>query len=165
MGLETDTGGDLQGTRLLIAVDTNLLVYAHRSDSPFHEAAYELMDNLRRGRAPWAIPWSCLHEFIAVVTHPKIFKQPTAIALAFDAIDAWLAGGNAQLIGESEGYLEKLRAQAVNAKARGPRIHDARIAAICLHHGIRELFSADRDLRRFPDLPVRNPLLHSIHER
>lgn len=149
----------------MIAVDTNLLVYSHRPDSPFHELAFELIDSLRRGQAPWAIPWPCVHEFVAVVTHPKIFKQPTPVPLAFEAIDAWLAGGNAHLIGEGEGYLEKLRKQATDGKARGPLIHDARIVAICLHHGIHELLSADRDFKRFRDLRVRNPLQNSVHER
>lgn len=148
----------------MIAVDTNILVYAHRSDSPFHELAYDFVESLRRGRTPWAIPWPCLHEFIAIVTHPKIFKQPTALEMAFDALDAWLAGGNAHLIGESEGYLDRLRAEALSGKGRGPLIHDARIVAICLHHGVHELLSVDRDFQRFPELAVRNPLSQGVHE-
>src|SRR5438874_12407801 len=68
-----------------------------------------LLDGLRRGRAFWAIPWPCVHEFLAIVTHPRIFKDPTPLAVAFDAIDSWQAYENLQLLSESEGYLDKLR--------------------------------------------------------
>jgi toxin-antitoxin system PIN domain toxin len=142
----------------MIAVDTNLLVYSHRSDSPLHDPARNLLAGLRGARAPWAIPWPCIHEFVGIVTHAKIFRHPTPLDIAFDAVNAWLAAGNLLLIGESDGYFDKLREQATGAKVRGPLIHDARIAALCLHHGVRELWSADRDFSRFPRLKVRNPL-------
>ena len=143
----------------MIALDTNLLVYGHRTDSPFHEAAKELIESLRSQPAPWAVPWPCIHEFIGIVTHPRVFKTPTPLEVCLAAVDTWLAGGNLHLIGEGGGYLEKLRHVALSAKLRGPRIHDARIAALWLHHGIRELWSADRDFSAFPQLKVRNPLV------
>ena len=142
----------------MIAVDTNLLVYSHREDSPWHAAAKTLVEGLRGARAAWAIPWPCVHEFVGIVTHPRIFKQPTPIPLALDAVEAWLASGNLNLIGESDGYLPKLRDQVVTGKVQGPMVHDARVAALCIHHGVRELWSADRDFSRFPTLTVRNPL-------
>jgi toxin-antitoxin system PIN domain toxin len=143
----------------MIALDTNLLVYSHRSDGPFHHAARELMETLRSQPAPWAIPWPCIHEFVGIVTHPRIFKTPTPLQASLAAVDAWLAGGNLHLIGESDGYLEKLREIALAARLKGPRIHDARVAALCVHHGVSELWSADRDFSAFPQLKVRNPLV------
>jgi len=56
----------------MIAVDTNLLVYAHREDAPWHDAAYARISELAEGRSAWGIPWSCLHEFLTIVTHPRI---------------------------------------------------------------------------------------------
>jgi len=143
----------------VIAVDSNLLVYSHREDSQFHAAARDQVDTLRHESAPWAIPWPCVHEFIGVVTHPNIYKPPSSPAEALAAVDAWLAGGNVHLLAESPGYFEKLRALALAAKLSGPRIHDARIAALCLHHGVRELWTADRDFSMFPGLKTRNPLV------
>lgn len=143
----------------MIAVDTNLLVYSHRADSPYHGPAKQLIEVLREGSAPWAIPWPCVHEFVGVVTHPRIFKDPTPLPAAFAAVEAWLAGGNLHLISESEGYLDRLKSQAVAARLKGPLIHDARIVALCLHHGVRELWSADRDFARFKGLEIRNPLM------
>jgi uncharacterized protein len=81
----------------VIAVDTNLLVYSHRSDSPLHRPAKQLIEGLRGGRAPWAVPWPCIHEIVSIVTHPKVFKRPTPLAVEFDSVDAWLAGGSAAL--------------------------------------------------------------------
>ena len=92
----------------MIAVDTNLLVYSHRSDSPFHQVAKELIAALRAGPAAWAIPWPCVHEFVAMVTHPKVFKTPTPLAASFACVDAWLAGGNLHLIGEGEGLFREV---------------------------------------------------------
>jgi predicted nucleic acid-binding protein len=56
----------------MIAVDTNILVYAHREDSQWHDPAYARMAELAQDRAPWAIPWPCLHEFLAIATRPRI---------------------------------------------------------------------------------------------
>ena len=66
----------------MIALDTNVLVYAHREDSPWHEAAHARVAELAEGRAPWVIPWPCLHEFLAIVTHPRIYGPPTPLAAA-----------------------------------------------------------------------------------
>ena len=59
----------------MIAVDTNILVYAHREDSPWHDSAYASVVDLAEGRALWAIPWPCVHEFLAIVTHPRIYPN------------------------------------------------------------------------------------------
>ena len=61
----------------MIAVDTNLLVYAHRRDAEFHVAAAHQVASLAEGRSAWAIPWPCLHEFFAIATHPKIYDPPS----------------------------------------------------------------------------------------
>ena len=74
----------------MIAVDTNLLVFAHREDSPFHEAALHSLVLLAEGRAPWAIPWPCIHEFFSIATHPRIYNPPTPIPEALDQIEAWM---------------------------------------------------------------------------
>jgi uncharacterized protein len=150
---------DLPGAWRVIAVDTNVLIYSHREDSEFHTAAKEVIDSLRHQAAVWSIPWPCVHEFIAVVTHPNIYQPPSSLNQALMAVEAWLAGGNVHLLSESPGYFEKLGNLARAAKISGPRIHDARIAALCWHHGVRELWTADRDFSAFPQLKTSNPLV------
>ena len=143
----------------MIAIDTNLLIYSHRGDSEFHEPAVEVLDSLRHQAGPWAIPWPCIHEFIAIATHTGIFRPASTLAQAFGFIDSLFAAPQLEVLAEGPGYLERLRVISSAARLSGPRIHDARIAALCLHHGVSELWSADRDFSAFPQIKVRNPLV------
>jgi toxin-antitoxin system PIN domain toxin len=143
----------------VIAVDTNVLVYAHREDSPWHASAVSCVTRLAEGRAPWAIPWPCVHEFLAVVTHPRIFDPPTPAAAAVDQVAAWLESPSVALLHESAAHWATLMELLTAGKVSGPHVHDARVAALCLDHGVSELWTADRDFNRFPRLSVRNPLV------
>ncbi|MGH7475049.1 MAG: type II toxin-antitoxin system VapC family toxin [Longimicrobiales bacterium] len=143
----------------MIALDTNVLVHAHRRESPWHEVANGVSRDAAEGRAAWAIPWPCVHEFLAIVTHPRIFVPPTPLERALDQMAAWLESPSLVLLAESGSYWDTLDPLVARARVTGPRIHDARIAALCLHHGVHELWTADRDFTRFPELRVRNPLL------
>ncbi len=143
----------------MIAVDTNLLVYAHRADSPFHERARSAIESLAAGAREWAIPWPCAHEFFAVVTHPRIYKTATPPATAFAQLRALHTLANLVFIAEDGEHLPQLELLALAAKIQGAAIHEARIAAICISHGVTELWSADRDFSRFPVLHTRNPLI------
>ncbi len=143
----------------MIAVDTNILVYAHREDAAFHAEALDALLGLAGSNRLWGIPWPCTHEFIAITTHPSIYDPPTKLPVALDALEVWMATPYCRIIGEGDGYWDKLRRVAITGKVQGPRIHDARIAAICLHSGVNELWTADRDFSRFAELKVRNPLI------
>jgi toxin-antitoxin system PIN domain toxin len=143
----------------VIAVDTNLLVYAHRRDAPLHDQGAAAIRQLAEGSDPWALPWPCVHEFLAIVTHPRIFSPPTELTRALAQVSAWLDSPTVELLHEGAGYWDRLASLLQQGKIVGPRVHDARIAALCLHHGVRELWSADRDFSRFPTLTVHNPLL------
>jgi toxin-antitoxin system PIN domain toxin len=143
----------------MIAVDTNLLVYAHREDSAWHAAARARVTELAEGRVGWAIPWPCLHEFLAIVTHPRIYAPPTPLEAALDQVDAWLESPSLALLAETEGYWAELRGAIGEGRIAGPQVHDARVASLCRLHGVRELWTADRDFGRFPDLTARNPLV------
>ena len=143
----------------MIAVDTNLLVYSHREDSAWHPQAYEIIRSLAEGSSPWAIPWPCIHEFLAIVTHPRIYLPPTPLKAAIDQVEAWLESPSVSLLAETAGYWPELRSMLDQGRISGPQIHDARVAAICRDHGVRELWTADRDFGRFPNLNVRNPLV------
>jgi toxin-antitoxin system PIN domain toxin len=142
----------------VIAVDTNILVYAHRADAPFHEPALRALRSLAEGTRLWAIPWPCVHEFLAKVTHARIFADPTPLERAIEQVAEWLRSPSARTIAEAEGYFETLSNVLVDARINGAKIHDARIAALCLTHGVSELWTADRDFSRFPHLTARNPL-------
>lgn len=143
----------------MIAVDTNVLVAAHRRDADLHDSAAAALRSLAEGSAPWAIPWPCAHEFLAIVTHPRIFDPPSTIAEALEQLAAWLESPTVEMLAERFDHWEHLHRLVEAGDARGPRAHDARVAAVCLEHGVSELWSADRDFGRFPQLRVRNPLV------
>lgn len=143
----------------MIAVDANLLVYAHRRDSPWFEPARQALRPLVEGAATWAIPWPCVHEFLAISTHPNIYRPPTELPRALAQVAALLASPSLMLLSEPEGYWPVLERLLAAGRVTGARVHDARIAALCLCHGVSELWSADRDLSRFPELKTRNPLV------
>jgi uncharacterized protein len=143
----------------LIAVDTNILVHAHRLDSPWHAPAAARLKELAEGSSSWGLPWPCVHEFYSIVTHQKVFAPPSTAQQAFQQINAWLESPTILLLHEADGYWALLQSLLERGKINGPRVHDARIAALCQLHGVRELWTADRDFSAFPGLNTRNPLV------
>jgi toxin-antitoxin system PIN domain toxin len=142
----------------MIAVDTQILVFAHREDSPFHEAALGVLTELTEARAPWALPWPVVHEFLAIVTHPRLYRPSSTQDQAFGFVESVFASPSIRLLGEGPVHLETLKRLCSTGRIAGPVVHDARIAALCLDHKVKELWSADRDFSRFKGLRVRNPL-------
>lgn len=142
----------------MIAVDTNILVYAHRRDTPdWHEPAKACLEQLGSGRAPWGLPWSVAHEFVAVVTRLK--HRPATLGEAIDFIERLVHTDSCVPLAEPPGYLPRFAELATAGRATGLLVFDARIAATCLAHGVRELWTADHDFGRFPSLRTRNPLV------
>ena len=82
----------------MIAVDTNILVYAHRAESAFHDAAYLSIQTLAEGNKPWGIPVACLHEFLSIATNPNIFSPASTYEQALSQVEAWLASPTAQVL-------------------------------------------------------------------
>lgn len=144
----------------MIAIDTNILVYSHRRESRYHDRALVLVRDLAEGVERWAIPWPCIYEFFSVVTNRRIWRESASTAQqAWRQIEAWSGSPACTLLNEPEEFLAILEPLITRARVRGPIVHDARVAAICIAHGVDELLTADRDFSLFPELPARNPLL------
>jgi len=142
----------------MIAVDTNILIYAHRSDSPFHAAADSALTTLAESGELWAIPWPCVHEFLAIATHPKIYNPPTPIADALEQVDCWMEVPTLVLISEDKSHWRRLRETLEQSQVTGAKVHDVRIVALCQAQGVREIWTADRDFSRFRGLRATNPI-------
>lgn len=145
----------------MTAVDTNILVYAHRRDSIWHKGADRRLTELAESGLPWAVPWPCLHEFLSIVTHPRVYKPPTTPEVALRQVESWLECPTLQMIGEVSGYWHVVKQQIVLGKVSGPRVHDARIFAVCVQHGVDTLWTANRDFSRFSGLKLVNPLVET----
>ena len=143
----------------MIALDTNVLAYAHRRESQFHEQANDLVKALAEGEQSWAIPWPFIYEFYSVVTNPRIWKsEATPPKIAAQRITAWTNAPGLQLLTETQDFLATLLPITAQPRIRGLIVHDARIAALCLAHGVDELVTKDRDFQLFPRLKTRDPL-------
>ena len=143
----------------MVGIDTNILVYAHRGILVGHERCREAIESLVLSGTPFAVPWPCVHEFIGAVTNPRKFPHPTPMPLAVSYLADFSALPQCRFVGEGHRHMEILGQLLVSSGVTGPRVHDARIAAICLAHGITELWTADRDFSYFPRLRTRNPLI------
>ncbi|MGQ0505722.1 MAG: type II toxin-antitoxin system VapC family toxin [Myxococcaceae bacterium] len=144
----------------VIAVDTNVLVYAHRREAREHEVAKGVVGALAQGPVAWAIPWPCLYEFFSVVTNQRIWKKAASTPdEASSQIAAWCESPTVRLINETTEFWPILDRLIRRPRVRGAVVHDARIAAVCLCHGVEALLTRDRDFNLFPELVTRNPLL------
>jgi toxin-antitoxin system PIN domain toxin len=132
----------------VIAIDTNVLVYAHREEYPLHDKAKARIVSLATGAAPWGVPVFCLAEFVRVVTHRRVLNPPSSLQQALAFIDR-LGGSESYRVLLPDGdFWTDLRAVLSTAQARGNLAFDAQIAALCLREGAH-LLTSDRDFSRF----------------
>ena len=143
----------------MIALDTQILVFAHRRDHRWYAVASAKLSKLAESGAPWAIPMHCLVEMYAKVTKEKFFDPPSTPSEALGQIDIWLESPSLAILTESLQSWSVTRDLISAAQIKGDQAYDARIAAVCLQHGVTELWTDDRDFLRFPALRVRNPLI------
>ena len=136
----------------MIGVDTNILVYAHRTESSRHDRARLWLRHLAEGPVPWGIPVFCLGEFVRIATHRRVFDPPSTIAQAVEAIDALMESPSVRLLGTASSHWSLLRAAIVAGETTGNLVFDAQIAAVCREHGVERLLTEDRDFSRFPFL-------------
>ena len=140
----------------MIAVDTNVLVYARRSTAPQHGVALSLLHGLATGSAPWALPLPCIVEFVRVVTH-SVFRPVVPLAEAWQNVQVLLSSPSLQVLTPTNRHVALLREVMEESGATGNLAYDAQIATLCLEHGVREILTADKDFRRFPSLKATDP--------
>lgn len=133
----------------MIAVDTNVLVYAHREELPQHARALERLTELVEGAATWAIPVFCLGELLRVLTHPRLFDPPHTTDEACEAVARMLGSPSLRILTPGERYPELLLAAIREARASGNLVMDAQIVAVCREAGASRLLTEDRDFARF----------------
>ncbi len=136
----------------MIAIDTNVLIYAHRSESGRHKICQERLRLIAESDAPWGLPVFCIAEFVRVTTHLRVFSPPTPLSVALDFVDRLLESPSSRLLLPGPNYVSVFRRTSEVAHVRGNLAFDAQIAAVCSEHGVSELVTADRDFARFPGM-------------
>ncbi len=145
----------------MIALDTNILVHAHREGTQFHKAAVELLHGLSGRPAPYALFWPSLYEFLRVVTHHRVFDPPSRIDEAMEALSDFLQPPGVRILSETEAHDAVLRVVLKESRVTGNLVHDAHLVALAVEHGVHEILTLDEDFRRFPQIVSRNPFLRA----
>jgi toxin-antitoxin system PIN domain toxin len=142
----------------MFVVDTNILVYAADADSPFHDRCRARLEDWRRQTAPWYATWGIVYEFLRVITHPRVFRQPWTGPLAWSFVEALLASPTFGLLVASDRHAAV--AAEVLGKAdflRGNLFHDVQTAVLMREHGIKTIYTRDMDFHRFPFIEPVDP--------
>jgi toxin-antitoxin system PIN domain toxin len=139
----------------VIAVDTNILIYAHRSGFKEHQAARKLLTSLSEGSELWGLPIFCLAEFLRIVTHPAILKPPSDLASARRSLEALLDSPSVRVLSPGDRFPQLFLQTVADARATGNLVFDAQIMAVCRENGVQTLWSNDRDFARFPEIKAR----------
>ena len=133
----------------MIAIDTNILVAAHRGDASRHGEALGAVNRLVTSKRPWGLPVFCVGEFIRVVTHQRVWPTPTPTERAIEALRRLMDVPTCRLLAPGTGYFELLSESLLQGDARGNIVFDAQIVAVCLDQGASKILSLDRDFDRF----------------
>jgi uncharacterized protein len=134
----------------VIAVDTNILVHAHRAEMPKHERALARLRTLAEGAEPWGIPVFCLGELVRVISHPRLFDAPHSAKDAAEAVRRLTASPSLRVLSPGSRFVELFRDAIEQGGATGNLVFDAVIVAVCRESGARALLTEDKDFRRFP---------------
>jgi toxin-antitoxin system PIN domain toxin len=140
----------------MILVDANLLIYAHVSSLPQHDAARTWLDARLNERARVGIPWPSLLAFLRIVTNRRVFERPESMAGAWHQVDAWLTCPNVWIPAPGEEH-RAILARMLEQSGGANLVPDAHLAALAIEHGLT-LCSSDGDFARFPGLKRQNPL-------
>jgi len=140
------------------SLDVNLLLYASDSSSPHHAKAKAFVESCLVRPDVLYLAWPTVMGYLRMATHPSIFDQPLAPEEAMANIEAFLNLAHARCLSEEDGFWDVYRTTTRDAPARGNQVPDAHLASLLRHHGVRTLYTHDRDFLRFDFLEVRDPL-------
>jgi toxin-antitoxin system PIN domain toxin len=139
---------------MAVVVDTNVLVYAQRTDAPQHGVAWKRLRSLATEGTRVGLPWPCVYEFLRIVTHPRVYTPPTPVTRAWEFVEHLLSFPSFEALGASPRHAEELGAALAEAPVVGNLLFDAHIAVLAREHGFREILTEDRDFHAFPWLRV-----------
>ncbi len=142
----------------MIAIDTSILIYAHRSGCPEHEAARRAIEEAAGERTGWGVPTPCLLEFWSVVTHPSSAGGGSSPASAREFIEALIETAGAIVLPPPAALGPRCLQIADQLDIRGPRVFDLQIGLTALDAGVTEIWTHDAGFVAFPGLKIRDPL-------
>jgi toxin-antitoxin system PIN domain toxin len=143
----------------VLAVDTNVLVYAADQDSPHHAPCRSWLERQRARPDAWYVTWGVLYEFLRVTTHPRVMRRPWSARGAWTFVSRLLASpGLGVLVATSRHAAVAEQVLAELPDLSGNLLHDAHTAILLREHGVKQICTRDTDFARFPFLDVIDPL-------
>lgn len=138
-------------------IDTNILIYATHTSSPFNERARGLLEHLVAGPSLTYVMWPVLLAYLRIVTHPTILEAPLSSEEAMSNIENVVSPAHMRVVGESDDFWQTLRRVADDVKPRGNLVPDAHLVALMLANGVSAIWTYDSDFRKFSGITTRNP--------
>jgi toxin-antitoxin system PIN domain toxin len=143
----------------VLALDTNVLLYAADQDSEFHRPCVALVESLRASAAPSFLTWNVCYEFVRVATHARVFVKPWTATAAWGFLEALLDAPGLSLLTPTSRHRAVLaQTLAEIPECRGNLVHDLHTAVLLREHGVGSICTRDTDFHRFPFLRVVDPL-------
>jgi len=141
----------------MILLDVNVLVHVHREDADRHEEYTLWLKRELVQPAGVAVSELALSGFLRVVTHPKVFKNPTPLKMALEFAEDFRSREQVHILAPGTAHWALFTDLCAKAEAKGNLIPDAYHAALALETGC-EWITLDRGFARFPGLRWKHPL-------
>lgn len=139
------------------SLDVNVLLYASDRDSPFHEAARRVIEELSRGTELTFVAWVTVLSYLRMATHPGIFRRPLLMNEAAANMTAFLSLPSVRVLSEADDFWQVFLSVIGEVPVRGNLVPDAHLVAILRQHGIRRVVTGDRDFLKFRNVDVIDP--------
>ena len=118
------------------AVDTSLLLAAHRAECGEHAQSARTLAGLCEGREPWGLPLDVINEFVRLVTHQRLFNPPSPSDTALQFVHALVSSPACKVLLPGERSVDRIQHLDPH------EVIESRIAACCARHEVSELLTA-----------------------
>jgi uncharacterized protein len=139
------------------SLDVNVLLYASDRSSDRHDHARRFVETCAAGPELLCLAWPTLMSYLRIATHPRIFAAPLSPDEALGNVSALLGLPHVRAVSELDGFLDAYKHVTGETSVRGNLVPDAHVATILFQHGVRTLYSNDRDFRKFLSIDLRDP--------
>lgn len=140
-------------------IDVNILLYASDSASAPHAKAHEFLRRCATGGEVFCLAWVTLMSYLRMATHPSIFGKPLTHDQAARNVEALMSAAHCRVIGEQDGFWDVYREVTGAVPTRGNLVPEAHLASLLRQHGVKTIYTHDKDFRKFDFLQVRDPLI------
>ena len=139
------------------SVDVNVLLYASDEANPRYDEAIKFLQSRESDPELFCIAWSTVMAYVRISTHPSIFSKPPSPEDALGNVESLVGLPRVRVLSEGDDFLVMYREITNRIPVRGNLVPDAHLAALLLQHGVRKIYTADSDFRKFGFLKVINP--------